>query len=74
MSKDSSVGYTASQLGQLSGIGARNVRYYVREKLIDPPHGRGRGAHFDDSHLSQLGRVRLKNFCWPTEPSDCSLP
>jgi DNA-binding transcriptional MerR regulator len=59
MSKDSSVRYTASQLGQLSGIGVRNVRYYVREKLIDPPHGRGRGAHFDDSHLSQLGRVRL---------------
>jgi hypothetical protein len=51
--------YTASQLGQLSGVGERTVRYYVREGLIDPPDGRGRGAHFDDRHLSQLGRVRL---------------
>jgi DNA-binding transcriptional MerR regulator len=59
MTPSSAPRYTASQLGQLSGVGVRNVRYYVREKLIDPPHGRGRGAHFDDSHLSQLGRVRL---------------
>jgi DNA-binding transcriptional MerR regulator len=35
------------------------VRYYVRERLIDPPTGRGRGAHFDDGHLNQLRRVRL---------------
>ncbi|MBM3648753.1 MAG: MerR family transcriptional regulator [Alphaproteobacteria bacterium] len=51
--------YTAAQLGQLSGVGERTVRYYVRERLIDPPDGRGRGAHFDDRHLSQLGYVRL---------------
>src|SRR5258708_5607108 len=51
--------YTAAQLGQLSGVGERNVRYYVRERLIDPPTGRGRGAHFDDGHLNQMRRVRL---------------
>lgn len=51
--------YTANQLGQLAGVAERTVRYYVREQLIDPPAGRGRGAHFDDSHLSQLRRVRL---------------
>ena len=51
--------YTAAQLGQLSGVGVRNVRYYVRETLIDPPTGRGRGAHFDNRHLSQLHRVRI---------------
>jgi hypothetical protein len=50
--------YTASQLGQMSGVGERTVRYYVRERLIDPPDGRGRGAHFDDRHLGQLARVR----------------
>jgi len=51
--------YTAAQLGQLTGLTERTVRYYVKERLIDPPSGRGRGAHFDDSHLSQLRRVRL---------------
>jgi DNA-binding transcriptional MerR regulator len=39
-------------------VGERTVRYYVREGLIDPPSGRGRGAHFDNRHLSQLRRVR----------------
>ena len=51
--------YTAAQLGQLSGVGERTVRYYVREGLIDPPSGRGRGAHFDNRHLGQLQRVRI---------------
>jgi DNA-binding transcriptional MerR regulator len=51
--------YTAAQLGQLSGVGERTVRYYVREGLIDPPNGRGRGAHFDNRHLGQLQRVRF---------------
>lgn len=51
--------YTAAQLGQLSGVGERTVRYYVREGLIDPSNGRGRGAHFDNRHLGQLQRVRI---------------
>lgn len=59
MTNDLSSRYTAAQLGQLSGVGERNVRYYVREGLIDPPTGRGRGAHFDNRHLSQLRRVRF---------------
>ena len=51
--------YTAARLGQLSGVGERTVRYYVSEGLIDPPSGRGRGAHFDNRHLGQLQRVRI---------------
>jgi DNA-binding transcriptional MerR regulator len=51
--------YTAAQLGQLTGVSERTVRYYVRERLIDPPTGRGRGAHFDDHHVAQLNRVRV---------------
>ena len=35
------------------------MRFYVRERLIDAPAGRGRGAHFDHRHLTQLQRVRL---------------
>lgn len=59
MTDDLSSRYTAAQLGQLSGVGERTVRYYVREGLIDPPSGRGRGAHFDNRHLGQLQRVRF---------------
>jgi len=51
--------YTARALAELAGTSERTVRYYVREGLIDPPTGRGPGAHFDDRHLSQLRRVRL---------------
>ena len=51
--------HTARELAQLGGITERTVRYYVHERLIDPPDGRGRGAHFDDRHLTQLRRVRL---------------
>ncbi len=59
MTTDLSDRYTAAQLGRLSGVGERTVRYYVREGLMDPPASRGRGAHFDNRHLSQLRRVRF---------------
>ncbi|RWC95323.1 MAG: MerR family transcriptional regulator, partial [Mesorhizobium sp.] len=51
--------YNAAQLAQLAGVSERTVRYYVREKLIDPPAGRGRGSHFDNHHLAQLRCVRM---------------
>jgi DNA-binding transcriptional MerR regulator len=39
------------------------VRFYVQEKLIDPPLGRGPGAHFTEHHLHQLQQARtLQNF------------
>ena len=36
----------------------RTVRFYVQEKLIDPPLGRGRGTNFTDHHLLQLHQAR----------------
>lgn len=51
--------YTAEDLASLAGVTVRTVRYYVAEKLIDRPRGRGPGAHFDDHHLAQLKRVRF---------------
>jgi len=41
-----------------AGVPLRTVRFYVREKLIDPPLGRGRGAHFTEHHLVQLQQAR----------------
>lgn len=50
--------YTAETLAFRAGIPLRTVRFYVQEKLIDPPLGRGRGAHFTDRHLAQLQQAR----------------
>lgn len=50
--------YTAEDLAARVGLPVRTVRFYLRERLIDPPLGRGRGAHFDDRHVAQLQRVR----------------
>jgi len=50
--------FTAEQLAFRAGVPLRTVRFYVQEKLIDPPLGRGRGAHFTDHHLVQLQQAR----------------
>jgi DNA-binding transcriptional MerR regulator len=51
--------HTAEELARLAMIPLRTVRFYLAEKLIDPPLGRGRGAHFTDHHLEQLRQVRV---------------
>src|SRR5262245_17170431 len=54
--------YTAETLAFRAGIPLRTVRFYVQEKLIDPPLARGRGANFTEHHLAQLQQARtLRN-------------
>jgi DNA-binding transcriptional MerR regulator len=50
--------YTAEDLSFRAGVPLRTVRFHLQEKLIDPPLGRGRGAHFTDHHLAQLQQAR----------------
>jgi len=50
--------YTAETLAFRAGLPLRTVRFYVQEKLIDPPLGRGPGAHFTEHHLIQLQQAR----------------
>ncbi|HEY2709495.1 MAG TPA: helix-turn-helix domain-containing protein [Caulobacteraceae bacterium] len=50
--------FTAEQLAFHTGVPLRTVRFYVQEKLIEPPLGRGRGAHFTDDHVVQLQQAR----------------
>lgn len=50
--------YTAAELARLGGVTLRTVRFYVQQGLIDPPLGRGPGAHFGERHLHQLRRAR----------------
>jgi DNA-binding transcriptional MerR regulator len=51
--------FTAEQLAFRAGVPLRTVRYYVAEKLIDAPEGRGRGSHFTERHLAQLQQARM---------------
>jgi DNA-binding transcriptional MerR regulator len=51
--------YTAEQLAEKANVSLRTVRYYIQEGLIEAPESRGPGAHFTNTHLSQLLRIRL---------------
>jgi DNA-binding transcriptional MerR regulator len=49
--------YNINELADAAGISRRAVRFYVQEKLLDPPEGAGRGSHYQRSHLHQLQRI-----------------
>jgi len=55
---DDPLRYTARDLAALCDISERTVRYYVAEGLLPPPAARGRGANFDDGHLTRLRLIR----------------
>ncbi len=55
---DDSPRYTARSLGALCDVSERTVRYYVEEGLLPAPAARGRGANFDDDHLTRLRLIR----------------
>lgn len=52
--------YTIEELGEQTGFSRRTIRYYVQEKLIDPPIGHTRAGYYNDSHMQQL--LRIKSF------------
>jgi DNA-binding transcriptional MerR regulator len=45
------------ELADAAGLTRRAIRFYVQQKLLPPPLGRGRGNHYDARHLSRLRRV-----------------
>ena len=46
-----------ADLAGVAGLSRRAVRFYVQQGLLPPPHGRGRGSHYDDAHLDRLKRI-----------------
>lgn len=44
-------------LATATGVSARAVRFYVQQGLLHPPLGRGRGSHYDPSHLERLKQI-----------------
>jgi DNA-binding transcriptional MerR regulator len=44
-------------LADAAGVSRRTVRFYVQQRLLPVPLGRGRGRHYDQSHLQRLRRI-----------------
>jgi len=53
ISKDMGIG----DLADAAGVSRRTVRFYVQQRLLPVPLGRGRGRHYDQSHLERLRRI-----------------
>ena len=45
------------ELADAAALSRRAVRFYVQQGLLPPPLGRGRGRHYDRSHLDRLRRI-----------------
>ena len=45
------------ELADAAGLTRRAVRFYVQQGLLQSPLGRGRGRHYDQSHLDRLRRI-----------------
>jgi DNA-binding transcriptional MerR regulator len=50
--------YGVGELALLAGVTRRTVRYYVREGLLPPALGVGRGRHYGEEHLQRLLAVK----------------
>ena len=44
-------------LAEAAGLSRRAIRFYVQQRLLPAPLGRGRGHHYDRSHLDRLRRI-----------------
>jgi DNA-binding transcriptional MerR regulator len=45
------------ELADAAGLSRRAIRFYVQQGLLPAPLGRGRGRHYDESHLRALRRI-----------------
>jgi len=50
-------GFNVGELADAVGLTRRAIRFYVQQRLLPAPLGRGRGRHYDHSHLERLRRV-----------------
>lgn len=50
--------YSIEDLCRLTGLTRRTIRYYIQEGLVPKPEGERRAAHYLNSHLEILLRIR----------------
>jgi len=46
-----------AQIAEAVGLTRRAIRFYVQQRLIDPPVGLGRASHYTPGHAERLKRV-----------------
>src|SRR3954468_16926458 len=49
--------YGIGELADAAGLTRRAIRFYVQQQLLPAPEGRGRGKHYDRSHLDRLRQI-----------------
>ena len=49
---------TIQELSARSGVPVRTIRFYIGERLLSGPEGRGPSAEYGDDHLNRLGAIR----------------
>jgi DNA-binding transcriptional MerR regulator len=50
--------YSAKALARASGVSVRTLHEWIRKKVLAPPLGRGRGAHYNETHVAAARVVR----------------
>ena len=50
--------YSIESLADITGLTRRTIRYYIQEKLLAPPIGTRRAAHYTAHHLERLLAIR----------------
>ena len=50
--------WSLSELSESFDIPRRTLRFYIQSELLDPPVGAGRGAHYTQTHVDQLTRIK----------------
>ncbi len=50
--------YSIGELAAACGVSRRTVRFYVQRGLLAPPLGLGRGARYNEAHLTRLREIR----------------
>lgn len=52
--------FSIGTLAEAAGVTRRVVRFYVQRGLLPPPLGRGRGSHYNETHLNRLLEIQQR--------------
>lgn len=50
--------YTMDALAAASGVSARTLRQWIKQKVLHRPHGQGRAARYDEQHVLKARAVQ----------------
>jgi len=50
--------FTLKELSEKTGVSARNIRYYIANKVLSGPIGMGPGAHYSQFHVDAIQEIQ----------------